>query len=92
MEQEIPEELSGLPPAARQQVLSQLEQLQAMTDAGQLRAIREQLEGQVGAAPENFRPAMEYMLRRLTERIETLESTDTTATDDGAAGNEGEGR
>ena len=92
VEQEVPEELAGLPPAARQQVLSQLEQLQAMTDAGQLRAIREQLEGQVGAAPENFRPAMEYMLRRLTERIETLESTDTTATDDGAAGNEGEGR
>ena len=88
VEQEIPEELSGLPPAARQQVLSQLKQLESMNDVDQLRAIGQQLEGQVGAAPENFRPAMEYMLRRLNQRIEALEN----AADTEVAAEEGDGR
>ena len=94
VQQEIPEELESLPPAARQQIMSQLEQLQSMNDVGQLRAIRQQLEGQVTAAPENFRPAMELMLRRLTERIDVLESgaAETDSGSDTGAEAEGEAR
>lgn len=86
VQQEIPEELRDLPPAARQQILGQLGQLQSMTDTGQLQTIRQQLEGQIGGAPEEFRPAMELMLRRLTERIEELERGGTESDEQSEGG------
>ncbi len=70
----VPAELEGLPPDAQRQIMTQLEQLAAITDVDQLRAAASQLETQVDQVPSNFRAAMQLMLRRVQERMVELEA------------------
>ena len=52
----------------------QLEQLKKMTDTAQLSQIVGQIESNKGQVPAQMQPAMDYMLKKLRERITELEA------------------
>lgn len=69
-------ELAALDPQVRAMVKQQLSQLQSANDPDMLRAALAQMQAQAGnpQVPEQFRPAIDLMIRRVQERIEQLES------------------
>ncbi len=71
----VPPELAALPAAQQQQILGQLKQLTGMTDVAQLQAIVGQVEGQADQVPDEMKPAMQFMARKIKERIAELESS-----------------
>ena len=64
--------LKGRAKAAAKQMLARLEQV---TDPDQLSKMISGLEGSMGQAPPEFKPAMELVLKRARQRLEELQST-----------------
>ncbi len=68
-------ELAGLDPQMQGMVKQALAQLDSVTDAGELAANIAMMEGQVGQAPEQIRPAMEIILKKAKARLAELEAS-----------------
>ncbi len=64
--------LKGRARAAAKQMLARLEQVQ---DPDQLSKMITGLEGSMGQAPPEFKPALELVLKRARQRLEELQST-----------------
>ncbi len=64
--------LKGRAKAAARQMLARLEQVQ---DPDQLTKMIAGLEGSMGQAPPEFKPALELVLKRARQRLEELQST-----------------
>ena len=67
-------ELAELDPQMQAMVRQALGQIQAETDANALRMGMEQMMQQATQAPPQFKPALDYMLKKIKERIEELEA------------------
>jgi predicted Zn-dependent peptidase len=65
-------ELAVLPGQARQMARQALAQIAAIEDPEELGQILAQIRSQLDTAPEEFRPALELLIRRLEERIAAL--------------------
>lgn len=65
-------ELLALDPQIRAGVKRQVQALAMVTDAGQLEQALGQLEAQMAQAPPQFKSAMEYMAKKVRERIKEL--------------------
>jgi predicted Zn-dependent peptidase len=70
----IDPELAELDPQMQAMVKQALTQIQAETDPDALRMGLQQMEAQAGQAPPQFKPAMDYMLKKVKERIAELEA------------------
>jgi len=69
---EIPAELAGLPAQAQQAIVGQLRQLRQIDDPARLEQAIAALEQQKGAAPAEYGPAIELLLRTARERLAEL--------------------
>ncbi len=74
----IPAELAGMPPEQQKGILSQLKQLEGLTDATQLQAILGQIEQQKAAAPPDMKPVMELFESAVRGRLAELETAAAT--------------
>ncbi len=68
-----PPELEGLPPEVRSQIQAQIRQIRASDDREALQGALTQFEGGLGQAPGPMRPALEYVVRVIRERLAELE-------------------
>jgi len=66
--------LASLPPQLRRQFEETLTRLLSYDDPDELRQLVERLEMGASQAPADIRPAMEYMLEKLRQRITELEA------------------
>jgi len=67
-------ELAALPAEAQGMVKAQLGRLEQMKDPAQLKGILAQMEGQAGQAPAQAKPVLDYLIKKLRERIAKLEA------------------
>ncbi|MCE1229137.1 MAG: insulinase family protein [Firmicutes bacterium] len=67
-------ELAALPAEAQGMVKAQLGRLEQVKDPAQLKAIVGQLEGQAGQVPAEAKPVIDYMIKKVRERIAKLEA------------------
>ena len=67
-------ELAALDPQMQAMVKQALGQIQSETDPDALRMGMAQMEQQAGQAPPQFKPALDYMLKKIKERIDELEA------------------
>jgi predicted Zn-dependent peptidase len=67
-------EIAALPEQVRPMVKASLERLGKETDAEKLRKALEQMRGQADAAPAQFKPALELMIKRVEARLKQLEA------------------
>lgn len=67
-------ELAALPAEAQGMVKAQLGRLEQVKDPAQLKAIIGQMEGQAGQVPAEAKPVIEYMLKKVRERLAKLEA------------------
>jgi hypothetical protein len=67
-------ELAAIDPVARNQVKVMLKQLLQIKDADQLRMIQARMQQQSGSAPPEFKGALEYVQKKLQERIAELDA------------------
>ncbi|MCA9311515.1 MAG: insulinase family protein, partial [Phycisphaerales bacterium] len=67
-------ELAGLDPNIRQMVVMQLKQIQAATDVEALRQEVNQAESMRGQVPQEYLPAIDYLVKKTRERIAELEA------------------
>ena len=65
-------ELAALPVQSRARVKQMLAQLRQRTDIDQIEQMAGMIEGMMFELPEEERPAMEYMIKKMRERIEEL--------------------
>ncbi|HUG43960.1 MAG TPA: pitrilysin family protein [Acidobacteriota bacterium] len=72
--------LSGLPPEVRASVQQQITQIEESTDLESLQQALVQTQQMAGQAPEEFRPALEYVQRKIQERIAALEAEQSPET------------
>ena len=67
-------ELAALDPQMQAMVKQALAQIEAETDIAMLEQGIQQMEMQAGQAPPQFKPALDYMLKKVRERIAELEA------------------
>lgn len=67
-------ELAALDPQAQAIVRQQLSRLAQETDLERLRMVAAQMASQAQGAPPEFKPAVEFLLRKVNERIAELEA------------------
>jgi predicted Zn-dependent peptidase len=67
-------ELAALPAEAQGMVKAQLGRFEQMKDPAQLKGILAQMEGQAGQTPAQAKPIIEYLIKKLRERIAKLEA------------------
>lgn len=72
--------LSGLPPEVRASLQQQIAQIEGSTDLERLQQALAQTQQMAGQAPEEFRPALEYVQRKIQERIAALEAEQSPET------------
>ena len=65
---------ASFPPEIQQQVRPFLLMLEAKDDPAELGMMLQMMEAQAGDAPPEFKPVMEYLLKRLRQRIADLEA------------------
>jgi len=65
-------ELAALPVQSRARVKQMLAQLRQRTDIDQIEQMAGMIEGMMFELPEEERPAMEYVIKKMRERIEEL--------------------
>ncbi len=65
-------ELAALPAQSRARVKQMLARLQQQTDVDKLEQMAGMIEGMMFQLPEQERPAMEYVVKKMRERIEEL--------------------
>lgn len=70
------DELASFPPEIRQQVEVMLERLATKDDPAELNMIVGMISAQLGQMPDEVRPAMEFVIRKLQERIEEVTPAD----------------
>ena len=70
----IDEELAALSPEMQGQAKMMLEQLGQATDPAQLEPVLAQLKGASGMAPEEVRPMLAYVVKKLEERIAAMQA------------------
>ena len=73
-------ELAGLPPQMQQMVKGALKKIAAEIDAEKLRTRITEMMGQASQLPPEMKPAFDYMLKKMTERLNELDSTAPAAT------------
>jgi predicted Zn-dependent peptidase len=66
-------ELAKLPEQMQAGIQAQLAQIEKL-DLPKLKEVIGQMEGQVGQVPEQVKPAIEYMLKKLRARVQKLET------------------
>ena len=66
-------ELAALDPKARSRVKQMLGRLQQQTDPAKLQEMTMTIEGSLMMVPEDQRPAMEYVIKKMQQRIEELQ-------------------
>jgi predicted Zn-dependent peptidase len=67
-------ELAAIDPVARGQVKTMLKQLLVLEDANQLRMIAGRMSQQVATAPPEYKAALEYVQKKLQQRIAELDA------------------
>jgi len=72
----VPEELAGLDPELRGQVLQQASMISQLTDRARLEAALAKFQQDGGDAPPEFKPALEYLIKVITERLAELGGDD----------------
>jgi hypothetical protein len=72
--EDVPPELAGVPEQVRKGVMQALKQFGAAKDPQQLQMIVGVLESQRGQASAEEKPALEYLLKKLKERLAELEA------------------
>ena len=65
-------EIAALPVKSRARVKQMLAQLQKRTDPAQLEQMSGMMEAMMSQVPEEDRPGMEYIIKKMRERIEEL--------------------
>jgi predicted Zn-dependent peptidase len=65
-------ELAALPPQMKGMVKQQLAQIEQVTDRAKLEEILTQLTAMSSKVPPQMKPAMEYLIKRTQERLESL--------------------
>jgi len=73
--------LAELSPEARAQVEAALQRLLAKDNPADLRMLTAAMEAQLKQTPPDFRPAVEYMIRKLHERAAELEAASGSKTE-----------
>jgi len=73
-------ELAGLPPQMQQMVKGALKKIAAEIDAEKLRTRVTEMMGQASQLPPEAKPAFDYMLKKMTERLNELDSAAPAAT------------
>ncbi len=73
-------ELAGLPPQMQQMVKGALKKIAAEIDAEKLRTRITEMMGQASQLPPEMKPAFDYMLKKMTERLNELDSAAPAAT------------
>ncbi len=71
--EEVPPELEGLPAEVRSQVMAQTREIRASEDRTALEGALAQFEQGMGQAPPPMRPALEYVVGVIRERLAELE-------------------
>jgi len=66
-------ELAKLPPELQSMVKAQLQRLASLQDVEALRKALAQMEATAGQAPEKMKPAVDYLLKAIRDRIQKLE-------------------
>ncbi len=79
-------ELAGLPPQMLQMVKGALKKIAAEVDAERLRARVTEMTGQASQVPPEMKPGFDYILKKMTERLEELDSAAPAATSATAGG------
>ena len=74
--QETPAELEALPPEMRTALISQAKAIAAIEDPAQLEAALQQMEAQAGQVPEEMRPALDWMVGVIEERLAELQDAE----------------
>jgi predicted Zn-dependent peptidase len=72
--EELPPELAGVDEQTRAGIMQTLRQLKAAKDPQRLQMFLTMMESQKGQASAEERPAVEYMIKKLKERIAELEA------------------
>jgi len=67
-------ELAALPAEAQGMVKAQLGRLEQVKDPAQLKAILGQMEGQASQVPAEAKPVIDYMIKKVRERLAKLEA------------------
>lgn len=67
-------ELAALPAEAQGMVKAQLGRLEQVKDPAQLKAILGQMEGQASQVPAEAKPVVEYLIKKVRERLAKLEA------------------
>lgn len=67
-------ELAALSPLGQQTARQAMGQLMTVDDPARLADAKERMEAQKGSVPEEMRPAFEYIIRKIQERIDELEA------------------
>ncbi len=69
-------ELAAMPPQVQQMIKAQLNQIQAETDSSKLEAGLAQTQQMLSQVPPQMKPAVEYLARKIQERIDELKSSE----------------
>ena len=64
--------MAALPAQAQPMVRQALKQLESVDDPAQLQGMIAQMQQAAGQAPPEMKPAIDLILKRATERLETL--------------------
>jgi predicted Zn-dependent peptidase len=65
-------ELAALPPQAKAMVRQQLAQIDQVTERAELEEMLTQLRAMAGRVPPQMKPAMQYLIKRAEERLDSL--------------------
>jgi hypothetical protein len=65
-------ELAALPPQIKGMVKQQLAQIEQVTDRAKLEEMLAQLRAMAGRVPPQMKPAIQYLVERAEERLESL--------------------
>jgi len=76
-------ELAALPAQARGRVRAQLEQLRALTDRAEVERLVSQIREMAGRVPPERKPALEYLLRKAQEHLDSLPAAPAQGSGDG---------
>lgn len=68
------EALLAMEPRVRQMVKQQMSRIREIQDPEMLRSITQQMRQQQGQLPDQFKPAVDYLLDKIDERIENIEN------------------
>ena len=70
------EELAALPPQVQGMVKQAVAEISTSTDTAELAMTMQQMQAQMAQAPEPFRPAIKYLMKKIEERIAELEASE----------------